>query len=422
MPLEAVIIVLDNSLYARNGDILPNRWDSQCDAMSMIASAKLNENLESHVGLMLMGGRNPEILVTPIADLSKINASINKIQVKGDANFSKSIDIASLALKHRTNKNSRQRIVIMVASPLNENEQDLKNLGKKLRRNNVSVDVINLGEYGNKEKLQSFIECADQEESCTFQNLEPGLQLLSDAVTSSRILNAGGDANFGMGNQDFGGDINDVDLEMALRASAEEYRQMEEAQKKTGEDQPEDEKKDDGMATEDQKEVNDEAQAQNQNENKANEDLEKEEEKLLDQVNKNLSVGPKKDLEEVTKIVNDPDFLGEILQSLGMDDEALINELTSGQAGGEAKVPAGTYKATSKKDNIEVSCVLVLKDDMTYEYKEDNEATQMSLLVQTGTYKLDKENVVCEPVLSDNVKEVLFDKAGKTVKLVTKND
>ena len=168
MPLEATIIILDNSLYSRNGDILPNRWDSQCDAMSMIATGKLNENLESNVGLMLMGGRNPEILVTPVADLSKINASVNKIAIKGEANFSKSIDIASLALKHRTNKNSRQRIVTMVASPLNETESDLKNLGKKLKRNNVSIDVINLGEYGNKEKLQAFIESADQEESCTF--------------------------------------------------------------------------------------------------------------------------------------------------------------------------------------------------------------------------------------------------------------
>ena len=45
------------------------------------------------------------------------------------------------------------------------------------------------------------------------------------------ILNAGGGQDFGMGGQGgFGGDINDVDLEMALRASAEEYRQMEEAQ------------------------------------------------------------------------------------------------------------------------------------------------------------------------------------------------
>jgi len=136
--------------------------------MSMIATGKLNENLESNVGLMLMGGRNPEILVTPVADLSKINAQVNKIQIKGEANFSKSIDIACLALKHRTNKNSRQRIVTMVASPLNEAESDLKTLGKKLRRNNVAIDVINLGEYGNKEKLQAFIECADQEESCTF--------------------------------------------------------------------------------------------------------------------------------------------------------------------------------------------------------------------------------------------------------------
>lgn len=238
--------------------------------------------------------------------------------------------------------------------------------------------------------------------------MEPGLQLLSDAVTSSRILNAGAGQDFGMGGQGgFGGDINDVDLEMALRASAEEYRQMEEAQARAQNGNEET-----AIVNEDQKQTNDEAQALNQDENKEG-DLKAEEDKLAEQINKNLNVEPKKDLQEVTKIVNDPDFIGDILNDLGMDDPSLISELT----GQGAKVPAGVYSAGRKSDLVEVNCALTLNSDMTYSYKEDNKAAILSE-VQTGTYKLDGENVVCAPALSGSIEKVVFDKKENTVKLV----
>jgi len=238
--------------------------------------------------------------------------------------------------------------------------------------------------------------------------LEPGLQLLSDAVTSSRIMNAGAGQDYGGGGQGgFGGDINDVDLEMALRASAEEYRQMEEAQARAQNDNEET-----AIVNEDQKQTNDEAQALNQDENKEG-DLKAEEDKLAEQINKNLNVEPKKDLQEVTKIVNDPDFIGDILNDLGMDDPSLINELT----GQGAKVPVGVYLAGRKSDLVEVNCSLTLNADMTYSYKEDNKAAILSE-VQTGTYKLDGENVVCVPALTGSIEKVVFDKQENTVKLV----
>lgn len=61
MVLEATIIVLDNSKYAINGDILPSRFDAQTDALNLLAQTKLDENQESAVGLMTMGGRNVEV-------------------------------------------------------------------------------------------------------------------------------------------------------------------------------------------------------------------------------------------------------------------------------------------------------------------------------------------------------------------------
>ena len=57
MPLEATMIIVDNSKYSRNGDILPSRFDAQVEAIGLLANAKLQENVESSVGLMSMGGR-----------------------------------------------------------------------------------------------------------------------------------------------------------------------------------------------------------------------------------------------------------------------------------------------------------------------------------------------------------------------------
>lgn len=57
MPLEATMIIIDNSQHSRNGDILPNRFDAQTEALALLANAKLQENLESAVGLMTMGGK-----------------------------------------------------------------------------------------------------------------------------------------------------------------------------------------------------------------------------------------------------------------------------------------------------------------------------------------------------------------------------
>lgn len=72
------------------------------------------------VGVLTMAGKKPTILVTPTADLGKVLNSMASLQIEGETNFSASSQIAQLALKHRQNKNQRQRIVMFVGSPLSE--------------------------------------------------------------------------------------------------------------------------------------------------------------------------------------------------------------------------------------------------------------------------------------------------------------
>jgi len=51
------------------------------------------------------------------------------------------------------NKNQRQRIIIFVGHPIEEDEAACEELGKRLKRNNVNIDIINFANPDNVPKL-----------------------------------------------------------------------------------------------------------------------------------------------------------------------------------------------------------------------------------------------------------------------------
>lgn len=57
MPLEATMMVIDNSEYMRNGDYQPNRFDAQADAVNVVFQTKIDSNPENTVGIMSMAGK-----------------------------------------------------------------------------------------------------------------------------------------------------------------------------------------------------------------------------------------------------------------------------------------------------------------------------------------------------------------------------
>ena len=88
-------------------------------------------------------------------------------KISGLIDIPTSIAIAQLALKHRENKNLRQRIIVFVASPLDGQAADEKamvKLAKKLKKNNVAVDVVCYGDgieettEDGKSVLKAFVE------------------------------------------------------------------------------------------------------------------------------------------------------------------------------------------------------------------------------------------------------------------------
>lgn len=184
MPLEATMMIIDNSEYMRNGDYQPTRFDAQSDAVTTVFNSKIDSNPENTVGVMTSAGKgcalsspclvasdviraSPEVLVTHTKDLGQILQALysSSQRVSGQSDIPTSLSVAQLALKHRQNKNLRQRIIVFVGSPLTgpgADEKSMVRLAKKLKKNNVAVDVVCFGDEegrdANEPTLKVFVD------------------------------------------------------------------------------------------------------------------------------------------------------------------------------------------------------------------------------------------------------------------------
>jgi 26S proteasome regulatory subunit N10 len=236
MPLEAVMVCVDNSDYTRNGDYTPTRFISESDAVQIVCSSKTAQNPENSVGILTTAGDRVEVLVTPSTDLGRMVAEIAKVKIGGGSDLLRGIQTAQLALKHRQNKNQKQRIVAFVGSPITATERELEVLGKNLKKNNVSLDLVSFGEVDeNQAKLDKLLAAVNSGDSSHVLPVPVGPKLLSDVLLSSPILSdgesipaaagGGGDAGF-----EFGIDpATDPELALALRISMEEERARQQA-------------------------------------------------------------------------------------------------------------------------------------------------------------------------------------------------
>eukprot|EP00826_Nyctotherus_ovalis_P011493 TRINITY_DN12990_c0_g1_i1.p1 TRINITY_DN12990_c0_g1~~TRINITY_DN12990_c0_g1_i1.p1 ORF type:complete len:288 (+),score=118.28 TRINITY_DN12990_c0_g1_i1:459-1322(+) len=158
--------------------------------------------------------------------------------------FTKSIEIAQLALKHRPNRNQRQRIIAIVYSPLVEDEAQLVNLAKKAKKNSVAVDVVNIGVHENIDRLKAFAENVNNADNSHLVHVDIGAGSVADMVISSPI-NTAAMANNAGGMGDNMGNVDpnmDPELAEAIRQSLEEQKQMLQGTEAKEEKKQEDEK------------------------------------------------------------------------------------------------------------------------------------------------------------------------------------
>ncbi|KAJ1414283.1 hypothetical protein B484DRAFT_166387, partial [Ochromonadaceae sp. CCMP2298] len=191
MVLESTMLCLDNSDWMRNGDYAPSRLESQQDAAGMICNDRLNSNLENTVGILTMAGTGVDLLVSPTEEAGKVLACFASVLIGGKSDLSSAVQIAQLALKHRKNKNGGQRIIAFVGGPVFETKAQLLKLGKQLKKNNVAIDVISIGELEeNEEKLLEFVNATNSNDNSHLITVPPGVSPVN-AIVSSPIMHMG---------------------------------------------------------------------------------------------------------------------------------------------------------------------------------------------------------------------------------------
>ncbi|KAF9633676.1 von Willebrand factor type A [Lasiodiplodia theobromae] len=228
----------------------PSRFEAQEDAVNLIFSAKIQSNPESSVGLMSMGATGPEVLTTLTTDMGKILDGLHRTKIRGSPHFSTGINIAALALKHRQNKSQRQRIIVFTCSALPEDEKSLVKLAKRMKKNNINVDIIAFGDLApeNVKKLEAFNENVKGGDGSHLAIIPPSSNLLSDAIVTTPIIGgeaapgggaggAGAQGGEGGGQEwEFGVDPSmDPELALALRMSYEEEKARQERERKAQE-------------------------------------------------------------------------------------------------------------------------------------------------------------------------------------------
>jgi len=106
------------------------------------------------------------MLLSPTEDIAKILAAFSKLAIGGISDLCCSIQIAQLALKHRKNKNGGQRIIVFVGSPVNDDKKALQKVGKQLKKNNVAIDVVSMGEIeSNQDKLLELVNATNSNDN-----------------------------------------------------------------------------------------------------------------------------------------------------------------------------------------------------------------------------------------------------------------
>ncbi len=145
-----------------------------------------------------MAGKRVEVHVTLTNDLSRLLNAIKSIHLSGDCDFLTSMNIATLTLKHRQNKSQKQRIILFVGSPIKHSAEEMSQLGKKLKKYNVAVDVISFGNVDeNRETLKVFHDAVNNSNNSSVLEVPVGFYLM-DSLFSSSLMTEGGFGDFPM--------------------------------------------------------------------------------------------------------------------------------------------------------------------------------------------------------------------------------
>lgn len=210
-----------------------------------MAENRAERNRENSLGVISMAGKRVEVHVTLTNELSKILNAYQSINLSGECDFVTALNIATLTLKHRQNKNQKQRIIMFVGSPIKHTAEEMVLVGKKLKKYNIAVDVVSFGNLNeNRDRLNHFLKSVNNANNSSMTEVPVGDYIVDNLFSSPIMseLGAYGDmpiegenlsqpvSNIQTGNQQgVGMSQFERDIDMAIQNSILEEQRRQEA-------------------------------------------------------------------------------------------------------------------------------------------------------------------------------------------------
>lgn len=87
---------------------------------------------------------------------------------------------------------------MFISSPVQQEESELVQIGKKMKKNKVAIDIVNFGQPENTQKLTALINAVNQSNNSHFMDVQDNFINITDAIiTSPLVQEDAGDAFMG---------------------------------------------------------------------------------------------------------------------------------------------------------------------------------------------------------------------------------
>ncbi|MES1922707.1 hypothetical protein MHBO_004232 [Bonamia ostreae] len=217
MVFEAVVYCVDNSDFSINGDGSITRRQSQSDTINRLAASKIAESPETTVGLISMAGKRTTVMVPSTREPGEVLRTMHSLKNGGRCNILASLKTAQLVLKNRHNKNQKQRVILFIGSPIeNDAASLLMKQAKIMKKNSVALDAVHFGienvQSADNENLRKLVETANSGNNGRLVSVGEGESLADTAFGELAKVPQNGSAEM----------EDDPELALALKMSLEE--------------------------------------------------------------------------------------------------------------------------------------------------------------------------------------------------------
>jgi 26S proteasome regulatory subunit N10 len=136
-----------------------------------------------------MAGKRVEVHVTLTNDLARVLNAVKDIKLSQECDFITALNISVLTLRHRQNKNQKQRIILFIGSPIRHKLEEMVQVGKKLKKYNIAVDIISFGHVEeNRELVEGFLNAVNNANNSSMLEVPTGYYIM-DSLFTSPIMN-----------------------------------------------------------------------------------------------------------------------------------------------------------------------------------------------------------------------------------------